>query len=45
MSARVSLDDCFKKFTQEEVMDGDEKPVRIAVLILTSFLLYRKYKA
>ena len=42
MSGRISLDDCFKKFTQEEVLDGDEKPVRNTILILTGFLLYRK---
>eukprot|EP00795_Rhopilema_esculentum_P016842 gene16842-8313_t len=26
LSGKVSLDDCFKRFTQEEVLDGDEKP-------------------
>ncbi len=24
----VTLQDCFELFTQEEVLDGDEKPVR-----------------
>eukprot|EP00794_Sanderia_malayensis_P001241 gene1241-1368_t len=26
VSGKVSLYDCFKKFTQEEILDGDEKP-------------------
>jgi len=26
MSGKVSLHDCFKRFTQEETLDGDEKP-------------------